>query len=90
MGHCCAWQPSGGLIAGCDFIDKNGKKINRVIFWEKNSLRHLEFELPHKITDVLELTWSSDSQVLCVEAMSIFSERLLLLYHRSNYHWYLK
>lgn len=33
MGNCCAWQPSGGLIAGNDFIDKNGKKINRVIFW---------------------------------------------------------
>lgn len=41
MGHCCAWQPSGGIIAGNDFINSNGKKINRVIFWEKNSLRHL-------------------------------------------------
>lgn len=41
MGHCCAWQPSGGIIAGNDFINSNGKKVNRVIFWEKNSLRHL-------------------------------------------------
>lgn len=43
MNHLVAWQPSGGLIAGSDFIDKGGKKINRVIFWEKNGLRHLEF-----------------------------------------------
>lgn len=36
-----AWQPSGGIIAGSDFINKDGKKINRVIFWQKNGLRHL-------------------------------------------------
>lgn len=41
MGPLVSWQPSGGLIAGVDFINKGGKKINRVIFWEKNGLRHL-------------------------------------------------
>lgn len=28
-----AWQPSGGIIAGADYINKAGKKINRIIFW---------------------------------------------------------
>lgn len=28
-----AWQPSAGIIAGADFINRQGKKINRVIFW---------------------------------------------------------
>ena len=41
MGNCCAWQPNGSLIAGNDWINKNNKKFNRVIFWEKNTLRHL-------------------------------------------------
>lgn len=41
MGSLVSWQPSGGLIAGTDFIIKEGKKMNRVIFWEKNGLRHL-------------------------------------------------
>lgn len=61
-----SWQPSAGIIAGADYINKAGKKINRVIFWEKNGLRHLEFELPNLVTDVLNLTWSPDSLVLCV------------------------
>lgn len=43
MGSYVAWQPNGGIIAGTDFINKSGKKVNRVIFWEKNGLRHLEF-----------------------------------------------
>jgi hypothetical protein len=33
MGSLVAWQPSGGIIAGCDFIERKGRKINRVIFW---------------------------------------------------------
>ena len=41
MSKLVSWQPSGGIIAGSDFINQNGKKINRVIFWEKNTLRHL-------------------------------------------------
>lgn len=41
MTNLVAWQPSAGIIAGADFINKAGKKINRVIFWEKNGLRHL-------------------------------------------------
>lgn len=41
MNSIVAWQPAAGIIAGSDFIVKDGNKINRVIFWEKNGLRHL-------------------------------------------------
>lgn len=61
MGAHVSWQPSGGLIAGTDYINKQGKKTNRVIFWEKNGLRHLQFELPPHITDILGIKWSQDS-----------------------------
>jgi elongator complex protein 1 len=44
-----SWQPSGSVIAGVDCQLKAGQKQHRVIFWEKNGLRHLEFNLP---TDV--------------------------------------
>ena len=43
MSNLVAWQPTTNIIAGSDYINRDGKKINRVIFWEKNGLRHLEF-----------------------------------------------
>lgn len=44
-----AWQPSGSIVAGVDFKIKNQVKSYRVIFWEKNGLRHLQFNLPSGI-----------------------------------------
>ena len=66
MGAPVAWQPSGGLIAGCDFITRENTKVNRVIFWEKNSLRHLEFELPSSVHQIVDLKWV-DSEILLVD-----------------------
>ena len=74
MSRLVAWQPTTNIIAGSDFFDRDGKKIQRVIFWEKNGLRHLEFEIKERITDVLNLTWSADSKILLVECLSITSE----------------
>lgn len=48
-----AYQPSGSIIAGTDYINENEKKLFRVIFWEKNGLRHLHFNLPHYVSEVL-------------------------------------
>lgn len=36
-----AWQPNGGIIAGADYVEREGVRVYRVIFWEKNGLRHL-------------------------------------------------
>ena len=41
MSGLVAWQPSGSMVAGVDHIQKGEKKQYRVIFWEKNGLRHL-------------------------------------------------
>lgn len=87
MGELCAWQPLAGLIAGYD--RKGPKDSFRVIFWEKNGLRHLEFEMPAFVEAVNALTWSIDSELLYVEVQSVVG-RKLLVYHRANYHWYLK
>ena len=46
MSGLVAWQPSGSIVAGSDYVGKDKKKGWRVIFWEKNGLRHLEFALP--------------------------------------------
>lgn len=64
MGELCCWQPAGGLIAGYD--KKGPKDPYRVIFWEKNGLRHLEFNLPAFVERVRQLTWSIDSELLYV------------------------
>ena len=48
-----SWQPSGGIIAGVDYSTKEEKKAFRIIFWEKNGLRHLEFNLPSNTLEVL-------------------------------------
>lgn len=53
MSRFVAYQPSGSIIAGTDFIIENEKKRFRVIFWEKNGLRHLHFNLPESVSEVL-------------------------------------
>lgn len=69
-----AYQPNGSLVAGVH--------NTTVRFWEKNGLLH--GGLDHK-QPIISLSWSSDSEILCVHSASSVS-----LYVRSNYHWYLK
>ena len=71
------YQPNGSLIAGFEG--------NQIIFWEKNGLRHGQFEVKQK--RVQSMQFSKDSQVL-----SFFDpdERALFLYIRNNYQWQLK
>lgn len=45
-----SWQPSGGVIAGVDYQLKGTDKQYRIIFWEKNGLRHLEFILHQDVS----------------------------------------
>lgn len=84
-----AWQPSGSLVAGTDVQEAKGEKVQRVVFWEKNGLRHLEFSLGGEVQKVKDLFWSLDSAVLFVRAGFAEGEKLLC-YYRANYHWFLK
>ena len=92
MSGLVAWQPSGSMVAGVDYVQEGeeGKKKYRVIFWEKNGLRHLEFNLPETVVEVQQLLWSADSTILYVKVRKDSNQHELLVYFRANYHWYLK
>lgn len=82
---CLSWRPAGNLIAGI----QRQSGILRVVFFERNGLRHGQFDLgkedalPGEL--VTSLRWNSDSSVLAV----CFSDRVQL-WTMSNYHYYLK
>ncbi|GAX09682.1 elongator complex protein 1 [Fistulifera solaris] len=66
-------------------LQTKGRNKKQVAFLEPNGLRHGEFVLPDVTSPVLELCWNADSQLLAV----VFESKIQL-WHRRNYHWYLK
>jgi elongator complex protein 1 len=82
-----SWRPSGNLIAG---IRRSSDKIE-VVFFERNGLRHGQFDLRmtaddmEKLAVALKLKWNSDSNVLSVS----YPDKVQL-WTMSNYHYYLK
>ncbi|KAL4420046.1 hypothetical protein ABPG77_007485 [Micractinium sp. CCAP 211/92] len=66
-----------------------------VLLYERNGLRHGGFELPAAEGSCIEqLAWSPDSEFLAVVLREDWEHNLpqqvLQLWHRSNWHWYLK
>jgi elongator complex protein 1 len=82
-----SWRPSGNLIAG---VKRSDDKIE-VVFFERNGLRHGQFDLRctteelQTLTTPLTLRWNSDSNVLAV-----CYPNKVQLWTMSNYHYYLK
>ncbi|KZZ93667.1 IKI3 family protein [Ascosphaera apis ARSEF 7405] len=82
-----SWKPSGNLIAS---IQRLQDRID-VIFFERNGLRHGQFQLPLTKEEAkswaanISLAWNIDSSVLAV----IFKDRVQL-WTMDNYHYYLK
>jgi elongator complex protein 1 len=82
-----SWRPSGNLIAG---IRRTTNKIE-VVFFERNGLRHGQFDLRSTSEELqalsasLSLRWNSDSSVLAVS----YPDKVQL-WTMSNYHYYLK
>ena len=84
--------------AGCSQLlataQRKGKKTTQIIFFEPNGLRHREFSLRENFeTKVLGLAWNVESDLLAVtlrEANEGSSCDKVQLWHRCNYHWYLK
>lgn len=82
-----SWRPSGNLIAG---IKRSSDKLE-VVFFERNGLRHGQFDLRftpgdlEALTVPLTLKWNSDSSVLAVSYAN-----KVQLWTMSNYHYYLK
>ena len=63
------------------------------MFWERNGLRHGEFDLPkavdNSLTKVIALNFNLESSVLAIHC-SIDGQEQVLLYTRSNWKWYCK
>ena len=82
-----SWRPAGNLISGI----QRSQDTMRVVFFEKNGLRHGQFDLRLSKEDIdvwadqISLEWNSDSTVLCVR----YKDRLQL-WQMGNYHYYLK
>jgi elongator complex protein 1 len=60
-----------------------GVKENKIVFWERNGLKHEEFLLYGK--KVLKIDWGLEGKVL-----SVLTDRGLELYCKFNFHWYFK
>ncbi|PIA93713.1 Elongator complex protein 1 [Cercospora beticola] len=84
-----AWKPSGQIIAGVQRRETE-ERID-VVFFERNGLRHGEFELRLSKDECdtfgqkIDLQWNSDSSVLAVS----MKDRVQL-WTMGNYHYYLK
>ena len=87
---CISWAGTGcsQLIAS---VQRKGKKNHMVVFFESNGLRHREFMLREApSTVVTSLHWNSDSDILAVVLREVNGTDKIQLWHRCNYHWYLK
>lgn len=82
-----SWRPSGNIIAG---IRRSSTQV-QVVFFERNGLRHGQFDLRLSLAELqaltipLSLRWNSDSTVLAVSYPG-----KVQLWTMSNYHYYLK
>lgn len=85
-----SWRPHGNLIAGVKRSLDGPAKLE-VVFFERNGLRHGEFDLRLQEDEIngfaseVSLLWNLDSTVLAVQ----FRDRVQL-WTSSNYHYYLK
>lgn len=87
VGTALAFHPDGSLIAASQKIANR----HDIIFFEPNALRHYELTLPAERTaaTVDGLAWSADGALLAV-SLSGAGGDAVQLWHRANYHWYLK
>ncbi|CAB4257267.1 similar to Saccharomyces cerevisiae YLR384C IKI3 Subunit of Elongator complex, which is required for modification of wobble nucleosides in tRNA [Maudiozyma barnettii] len=82
-----SWKPQGALIASIERkADRGEDNSLNVIFFERNGLRHGEFDTRLPLEErVLDLAWNSNSEIL-----AILLENRIQLWTSKNYHWYLK
>ena len=87
MESALSWKPSGQLIAGV----KRSETKMEVIFFERNGLRHGQFDLRVSKVEMdswasrVSLAWNIDSSVLAVS----FKDRIQF-WTMGNYHYHLK
>ncbi|VEU21829.1 DEKNAAC102885 [Brettanomyces naardenensis] len=87
-----AWKPQGSLIAcvqrSQEVDEDDGEQFEalKIIFLERNGLRHGEFNtrLPEG-SKIDAIDWSANSEVLALQF-----EHSVQIWATKNYHWYLK
>jgi len=85
-----SWAGSGcsQLLAA---IQRKGKKTQQVVFFESNGLRHREFILREApMTVVTSMAWNASSDLLAILLKEEDGTNKVQLWHRCNYHWYMK
>lgn len=100
MSHSLHWRPAGNVLTSTD-VDGRGE--HRVIFFERNGLRHGEFRLHHSAlftaakSTIRDVCWNIDSTILAVtwdhsvEVEDEMEERTeVQLYTCSNYQYSLQ
>lgn len=87
MEHGLSWKPQGALIASIKrTAHLDDEQALELIFFEKNGLRHGEFDTRLPIDEKIKsLAWNCNSEVL-----TIVLEDRIQLWTTKNYHWYLK
>lgn len=86
--HNVSWRPSGALLATTQrTVDEDGDPILQLLFFERNGLRHGEFNsrLNPFEESIKGIAWSSNSEILAFQL-----HNRILLWTTKNYHWYLK
>eukprot|EP01133_Synstelium_polycarpum_P003655 gene3655-4201_t len=84
-----AWRPSGSLVAASHRLPNK----QEIALFERNGLKHGEFNLRGPNDDVVEaIEWSATSEILAIHLTNAASptRSVVQLWHRSNYHWFLK
>ena len=76
-------------------VQRKTKKTQQVIFYESNGLRHREFVLREAAsTSVLALNWNVNSDLLAIALREDNGDGGIMdktqIWHRCNYHWYMK
>lgn len=85
-----SWRPAGNLLATVQrkLSSTEDGQFN-IIFFERNGLKHGQFELRPPSTGIsggpTSLKWNTDSTVLAVTFRDVVQ-----LWTMGNYHWYLK
>lgn len=79
-----SWKPSGSVLA--TIKSDSSDNSSKVIFFERNGLRHGEFSLRRREDEKYTgLAWNVSSSILAVS-----TENSVMLWTTGNYHWYLK
>jgi hypothetical protein len=62
------------------------KTVKEIAFWERNGLRHGEFELPDQTVDVVHIEFNSDSSLMAL-LCTVEDSYKVLICARSNWQW---